>query len=583
MIHAQVIDDRIAVGMPPTYNEVAKRIPGSAYKGGTWTFPLSWSACLQLRDEFGDLLVVGQSLVNWAQGYLARRESVLAAQRGEFVLPGLDERLRPKQALGATWLAWAGRCILGDEMRAGKTPQMIQALKAVGPSAFPALLIAPSTNRWVWADEFVTWDDNVCTIVLHGTAGQKRKQLAEAHTAVDAGLPVCVITNWEAIRTLSRLEAYGSVELSEKEKTEGPLNEMGFKTVIADEAHRALDPHAKQTRALWYLMHQAERRYCMTATGIANNGADLYSLWHAVAPEECPKGRSKWVERYCVAGQGRFGWEIGGFRPEKSEEMFAALDPRFLRRTMREVREGMPDRLPVEVRRQVLEGSQAKTYADLKRKMVAELPTEDGGKGILVVTDPLTLSGRLAYSTAATPILNDEGGVVALGMPSVKVDVLKEVLDQNPGEPLVVFAVSRKLIVLCEEQLTKAKIEWVSVHGGIDPMLRAANISRFQAGHCQVILLTEAAGAVGITLNRANRTLFLQRSWSSVDNVQAEARTDGLEGGAPIETIIHVVVGSLEEGMYDDPDMSPEQRAMASNARKSGYLQELVRDALRGG
>ena len=569
MIHAQVIEDHITVTMPPTYFEIAKRIPGGLYKNGNWVFPLSWPACLQLRDEFGDSLVVDQSLANWAQGYLSRKEAVMAAQRGEFVAEGLDDRLRPKQALGATWLAWAGRCILGDEMRSGKTPQMIQALKTVGPSAYPALLVCPSTNRWVWAEEFTVWDPSVCTIVLHGTPTQKAKQIAEAHTAIDAGLPVVVIVNWEAIRGLSRLEGYGSVELSEKERKPGLLQEIEWATVIADEAHRALDPHAKQTRALWYLMHHAQRRYCMTATGIANSGADLYSLWHAVAPDECPKGRSKWIDRYCVAGQGRFGWEIAGFRPERSDEMFAALDPRFLRRTMREVREGMPDRLPVEVWRQPLEGKQAKTYADLKRKMVAELPTEGGKSALLVVTDPLTLAGRLGYATAATPILDDAGGVVALGMPSVKVDVLKEVLAQNPGEPLVVFAVSRKLLVLCEEQLTKAKIEWVSVHGGVDPQMRAANIARFQTGQAQVCLCTTGAGAEGITLNRANRTLFLQRDWSNVKNVQAEARTDGLEGGMPIETIIHVVSDSIEE------------RALTVGEVKSGYLQELVRDALR--
>lgn len=569
MIHARVIGDRITVTMPPTWYEVAKRIPGGTFKDGNWTFPLAWPACLQLRREFGESLTLDPSLVNWAQWYLARRESVLAARSGEFVLPGLDDRLRPKQALGATWLAWAGRCILGDEMRSGKTPQLISALKAVGPSAYPALLVAPSTNRWVWADEFAAWDPYVCAIVLHGTPTQKAKQIAAAHAAMEDGLPVVVIVNWEAIRTLSRLEGYGSVELTDKERKPGLLQDIEWATVIADEAHRALDPHAKQTRALWYLMHSAQRRYCMTATGIANNGADLYSLWHAVEPLEAPKGRSKWVDTYCVAGPGRFGWEISGFRADRQDEMFEALDPRFLRRTMREIREDMPDRLPVEVRRQVLEGKQAKTYNDLKRKMIAELPTEGGKTGLLVVTDPLTLAGRLRYAAAATPILDDYGNVVALGMPSVKVDILKEVLEENPGEPLVVFDPSRKMLVLMEEQLDKAKITYVSVHGGVDPQMRAANIARFQAGQAQVCLCTTGAGAEGITLNRAHRTLFTGRDWSNVKNIQAEARTDGLEGGNPIETIIHVVDGSIEE------------RALAVGEVKGGYLQELVRDALR--
>ena len=82
MIRATIEGDRIAVDCPPTWNEVVKRIPGARYTGGSWTTPLTWPACLQLRDEFGENLVLDQSLIDWAQAYLERRKYIMALRDG---------------------------------------------------------------------------------------------------------------------------------------------------------------------------------------------------------------------------------------------------------------------------------------------------------------------------------------------------------------------------------------------------------------------------------------------------------------------------------------------------------------------
>ncbi len=569
MISATREGDRIVITAPPTYNDIFKPLPGALYQKGRWTMPLAWSACKQLRAELGELLVVEQPLAAWAQSYLQHRATIESAQRGEFNAPGLDPRLSPQQAAASTWMAWAGRVVMCTEMRTGKTPMTIEALEAI--NQWPALLVVPNTTKFVWQAEFAEWAPNVCAIVLHGTAAQRRKQLAEAETARDAGLPVAVITNWESLRTSTRLAGYGSIKLSDKEREEQMLNEFDWAVVVGDEAHRAVDPKAKQSRGLKHLAHSAPRRILLTGTPVRNDGSDLYTLWNIVAPEEAPEGRTKWIARYTLSGPGRHGgWEVWGFRPEHQAEMFEVFDPRFLRRTLREMRPGMPDRLPDDVRRTKLDGKQLKIYNDLKKDMIAEVDEEYGGKGLLVVTDPIVLINRLRFAAMATPVIDEFGEVIELTTPSIKIDVLMETLEEGGDEPLVVFMESRKMAELCERELEKAGVPSVSIHGGIDPALRAGNIASFQQGEAKVAVCTVGAGAEGVTLNRASRTLFLQIPYSNVQYLQAKARTDGLAGGDPLETILSITADTIEETYI--PILSG----------KDVTLQQVLRDALRG-
>lgn len=99
--------------------------------------------------------------------------------------------------------------------------------------------------------------------------------------------------------------------------------------------------------------------------------------------------------------------------------------------------------------------------------------------------------------------------------------------------------------------------------------MRAANIARFQQGDAKVAICTVGAGAEGVTLNRASRTLFLQIPYSNVQYLQAKARTDGRVGGDPLESIHSVVAGTIEDSY------------LPILGGKNATLQEVLRDALR--
>jgi len=103
----------------------------------------------------------------------------------------------------------------------------------MGTEALPALIVCPNTMRRVWARELARWAPGLRVMLLSGSSAQRAKLLA------DVGAWDVAITNWESLRLLSRLAPYGSMSLSDKEKQDGPLNTIAWRTVIADEAHRA--------------------------------------------------------------------------------------------------------------------------------------------------------------------------------------------------------------------------------------------------------------------------------------------------------------------------------------------------------
>ena len=95
---------------------------------------------------------------------------------------------------------------------------------------------------------------------------------------------------------------------------------------------------------------------------------------------------------------------------------------------------------------------------------------------------------------------------------------------------------------------------------------RKLNVDRFQAGEIQVILATMGAGSEGLTLNRANRILFLQRSFSLTENIQAEARIGGMAQTRPMQCIDLVCQGTLDAAVLE------------AVYAKEQNLQDVVRD-----
>jgi SNF2 family DNA or RNA helicase len=108
--------------------------------------------------------------------------------------------------------------------------------------------------------------------------------------------------------------------------------------------------------------------------------------------------------------------------------------------------------------------------------------------------------------------------------------------------------VSRQLLRLCADELTRQNISFSSVHGGQTMAEREQAINQFQNKEVRVILLTVQSGGTGITLTTAPYLVMLQRSWSLVDNLQTEDRVHriGSEQHSQVTIIDVMTEGTME-------------------------------------
>jgi SNF2 family DNA or RNA helicase len=438
-----------------------------------------------------------------------------------------------------------------------------------GQEVFPALVICPNTLKSNWEREFDKWWPGVNVSVVKGSAIQRRKAFEEKADVY--------VINWESLRTHSKLLSYGSIALARCEDCGGhdsrvtvnrcevharELNLIDFKSVIADEIHRSKDPKSKQTRALWAATGEADIRYALTGTPIANDVVDLWPILHWLDPKEWPS-KTKWIDRYVDTMINAFGgMMVIGLKPTMTEEFYAGINPRMRRMLKAKVLPWLPK--VITERRDVEMGAkQLKAYKQMLQNMIAMLENDEGVTGdALVAPNPLTQTIRLlqfasAYAQIEVSELGEES--VTLSDPSCKVDALID--DMKNGDfgddSVAVCAVYRQLIDILSERLTKEGIPHGLITGAQSSDERQKAIDDFQAGKTKWILFTAQAGGVGVTLTKARRLVMLQRPWSLVDYKQALDRVHRIGSEIHDSIIItdYVTEGTIEERVIEALDI----------------------------
>jgi SNF2 family DNA or RNA helicase len=566
------------------YKELCKSIPGASYdnKVQQWKLPVSWSACLALRSTFKDDLALGSNLTAWATHERDTRVDPSNALRDIEVLPNGegDDDLFPHQRAGVKFLATAKRALLADEPGLGKTAQAIRALKKLqedGTEPFPALIVCPNTLKKNWEREFTKWWPEVKVQVIKGTATQRRKQFAEEADVY--------VINWESLRSHSRLAPYGSVALARCSACGGhddrvsevrcevhqrELNVIDFQSVIADEMHRSKEPKSKQTRALWAASGNAEIRFALTGTPVANNVLDMWSILHWLSPDEWPS-KTRWIDRMVDTMLNAFGgMMVLGVKPSMEQEFHAAINPRMRRMLKQRVLPWLPEMM-FERRDVEMSVKQAKAYKDMREHMIAEL---EGVGETVVAPSVLTQTTRLhQFASSFAEMVTDETSLeqkIILAEPSCKVDaVMDDIKEGDFGDDSVaVAAVSRQLIELLSARMTKEGIAHGLITGAQTEDERTRAIDDFQSGKIKWILFTVQAGGVGVTLTAARRLIMLQRPWSLVDHKQALDRIHRI--GSEIHDSV-VIMDYVTEGTI-------EERVLQVLETKADNFEQIVRD-----
>lgn len=581
---------KIVVTAPFRFKDLIKGLPGSKYstKATEWTVPLSWQACLALRGTFRDNMTIGPELTKWANNLRTNviNPSMDLRSKIEADLPGYDE-LYPHQRAGVLFLSTAERALLTDEMGIGKTRTTLSTLKYMsdqGKDAFPALIVCPNSTKIGWQRELEVVAPGVPVTIIQGSSVQRKKQFKEFKENGGA-----LIINWEGLKSHSRIAPFGShaikkctecggedpkVKESSCQAHHKDLNEIEFNTVIADEAHRMKSASAIQTRALKAATGDAQYRYALTGTPIANAPDDLWSILNWLMPYAYPS-KTKYIDRFLSVSYNNWGAAtVIGVRPEMETEFFAGLDPILRRMTKEVVLPFLPPKI-YERRDVDMSPKQKKAYEQMRDQMVAMVDGE-----FLIALSPLTRMTRLlqfasSYAEVETiQVVNKDTGIledkqkVTLSDPSSTLDAFMDDLDGFGDEQLVIYHPSKQFLNLLAARFEKLKIPYGKITGDEDGVERQRHMDNFQNKKLQYIMLN-SAGGTGTNLNSARIMVFLGRPWSNVESSQAEDRVHRInsEVHESVLYIDYVTIGTVQSVVF------------AALGEKKHQLQTILRDA----
>ncbi len=567
-VHLDVEPHRFALDSQYAHKDYIALIPGSAYRGrgkDYWRVPRTYASLVLLRNMFGDTLVLDDDVQAWAEHEWNNRIGPAYDLRNGKYDPDLVQAIRqmtpgrliPKdhQVAGALFLATARNGFLFDEMGNGKTLTVGITLRLY-PDTLPALVVCPKSLLYTW--EAGLEDLGIKSLVISGDMGKtKRDQLLDEYDPDET--PV-VIISYKLVGAYSRVAGYGNIKLSEKDKLNGPLNAIPFKTIVADECQKIKDPNATQTRALWAVSEGAQYRFGLTGTPIESSVLDFYYLLRWVAPEEFPS-RVKAQDRYIETETDWFGAVTVLGLKEKTADEFRFISEWHWRRELKNLDVGKE----YEFRYCVLAPRERRVYDQMAKQNMAELEDES----ILLADGPMVAFAR-ARQMANSALITEEDGTIRPCEPSAKLDLLAETIDDLDGDPAIIWFASRKLLELQLarlEKMAKPPYTYGVITGSVKAKDRTDLVERFQNGEIDYIYIVEQAGAEGLTLTRAGTAIYVCEDPSLILKKQSEDRNHRI--GTTHDKIRYIYLITRD---------TVEEKIVARFAEKDGKSQEILRD-----
>lgn len=428
-------------------------------------------------------------------------------------------------------LARQKAALIGSEMGTGKTHVAIELdaqwsnqIIQEHTQHYPTLVIAPLNTFSSWVKKYKEQMPDVDVHVID------RKNRPEFIQAIRNRKADVYIMHWDALRLL-----------------ESAFSTIQFGVVIADEVHRASNRKAQATRTLKKI--KCYRKLAMSGTASGDKPENLWSILNWLWPTYY---RSYWSFRkhYCVEDfvqrdQASYRQIVGVKNIDSLKKEMAPWYVRHLKRSecCAHHPEGVMYWLPEKTYETIwvdLSPAQRKVYDQMKKNMVAWVGEHE--ESPIVASVVVAQMTRLSQIALATPVVSEKvkarwdrklqesfeeiSTSIELTAPSSKIDAVKELIQDNEGKQFVVFSSSKKACYLAKEELAKAGIVSEVLSGDTPDAQRLNMVSRFEEGQFQVFIAVIQAAAEGIDgLQHATDTaIFLDRSWSTIKNQQAEDR-----------------------------------------------------------
>ncbi|WP_289697152.1 DEAD/DEAH box helicase [uncultured Duncaniella sp.] len=376
------------------------------------------------------------------------------------------------------------RLLIGDEPGLGKTLQSIGIVDTA--SAYPCLVICPSSLKINWQREFEKFTDKKALVLDNATRTSWPYLLG-------MGMFHVAIVNYESLKKFFVWDIKGGKTFTLKDVVFNRDINI-FKSVIMDESHRLKDPTAQQTMFTRGIVEGKEWRILLSGTPVVNHAQDLVAQLAIMGRLLSDFG-----------GRGKFLADYG--ENENLSELSDKLyDTCMIRREKAKVLTQLPDKTRTDL------------YVEISNRDEYDLAAADLAAYLREYTECTDRDIRRKMRMEALVKFMTLRSLASKGKVKQATDFIRNFLAN--GKPLIVFCSLKEIVKALQKQFPDA----VRVTGDDSLAEKQAAVDAFQSGEAQLIICSIKAAGVGLTLTASSNVAFVEFPWTYADCCQCEDR-----------------------------------------------------------
>ena len=376
------------------------------------------------------------------------------------------------------------RLLIGDEPGLGKTLQSIGIVDTA--SAYPCLVICPSSLKINWQREFEKFTDKKALVLDNATRTSWPYLLG-------MGMFHVAIVNYESLKKFFVWDIKGGKSFQLKDVVFNRDINI-FKSVIMDESHRLKDPSAQQTMFTRGIVEGKEWRILLSGTPVVNHAQDLVAQLAIMGRLLSDFGsRGKFLADY-------------GENENLSELSDKLYDTCMIRREKAKVLTQLPDKTRTDL------------YVEISNRDEYDLAAADLAAYLREYTKCTDRDIRRKMRMEALVKFMTLRSLASKGKVKQATDFIRNFLAN--GKPLIVFCSLKEIVKALQKQFPDA----VRVTGDDSLAEKQAAVDAFQSGEAQLIICSIKAAGVGLTLTASSNVAFVEFPWTYADCCQCEDR-----------------------------------------------------------
>ena len=376
------------------------------------------------------------------------------------------------------------RLLIGDEPGLGKTLQSIGIVDTA--SAYPCLVICPSSLKINWQREFEKFTDKKAVVLDNATRTSWPYLLG-------MGMFHVAIVNYESLKKFFVWDIKGGKTFTLKDVVFNRDINI-FKSVIMDESHRLKDPTAQQTMFTRGIVEGKEWRILLSGTPVVNHAQDLVAQLAIMGRLLSDFGsRGKFLADY-------------GENENLSELSDKLYDTCMIRREKAKVLTQLPDKTRTDL------------YVEISNRDEYDLAAADLAAYLREYTECTDREIRRKMRMEALVKFMTLRSLASKGKVKQATDFIRNYLAN--GKPLIVFCSLKEIVKALQKQFPDA----VRVTGDDSLAEKQAAVDAFQSGEAQLIICSIKAAGVGLTLTASSNVAFVEFPWTYADCCQCEDR-----------------------------------------------------------